>query len=632
MSVVALLAAYQNINVDQNWDDVVALFSCDGIRWGVPRIVFGTNSGWCVRQTFNYPPISPTQRTYYYFSSTVDGEYQYTGKYTDDLTNMAFSSSPPLVNSNIAIARIIANKTLLYPSEFAQVPIDITNPAKQPGMITTNITLHDAVFLGTNGTDFYAFGSISDWTSPNQVYKSSDDGVTWTSVGTMSGATFPAPIGGSSVANFGNGRIQKIGSRWFLVFVNAGFAGEPTSTRIFYTDSTNATTGWTACSGATVDPENIYESYSSNITYDGIDTFYVCRSRRFYIDIMKSTDGGATWTVDYTYPRDAAANGGQIVSFETTSPTVGGRIRGVNSRYIFEHTIGAAAGTWTINANGLTYQNYFAEPELVTGYYANYLNSGGIQGGYLDSVNVFMEGAVYSTNSPTANFEKNGSPYYLMGQASYLTAFAYMPAVQSAYPLSYVDTSFYKFGTVPGKRGFTAEPGSLRCNGGLSYVFTSSEWNFTNVDWTIECWMYTSTANQVAAVLNNLTGGGGSFYPYNFGLNNGKLCLYGYTAAGTLAYSLFEVATLPLNSWNFIAFQRSGNTITLYLNGISIATASLTPGVSLYWDSSPFNIGAYNDNSYPFDGWLDDIRITKGVARYSGNFDVPWRAFADQGP
>lgn len=42
------------------------------------------------------------------------------------------------------------------------------------------------------------------------------------------------------------------------------------------------------------------------------------------------------------------------------------------------------------------------------------------------------------------------------------------------------------------------------------------------------------------------------------------------------------------------------------------------------------NIGlSAGDNSHPFRGWLDDYRITKGVARYTAGFTPPTAAFPD---
>lgn len=77
--------------------------------------------------------------------------------------------------------------------------------------------------------------------------------------------------------------------------------------------------------------------------------------------------------------------------------------------------------------------------------------------------------------------------------------------------------------------------------------------------------------------------------------------------------------------WSHIAVVRSGNTYTLYINGVNSGSGtssySLT-GTSCYLarDSS----GARKLNSY-----FDDVRITT-VARYASDFTVPPRAFPNQ--
>jgi hypothetical protein len=69
---------------------------------------------------------------------------------------------------------------------------------------------------------------------------------------------------------------------------------------------------------------------------------------------------------------------------------------------------------------------------------------------------------------------------------------------------------------------------------------------------------------------------------------------------------------------------RSGSTVTYYLNGVSDATftTSFSQGVT------GMTIGArYTGATEYVAGYIDELRITKGVARYTTTFTVPDQAF-----
>ena len=81
-------------------------------------------------------------------------------------------------------------------------------------------------------------------------------------------------------------------------------------------------------------------------------------------------------------------------------------------------------------------------------------------------------------------------------------------------------------------------------------------------------------------------------------------------------------ATYTTGTWYHIALVRSGTTNTLYVNGVSSASNSTSPT----WPTTP-SIGVgrlYNDNtSYTLTGYISDLRITNGFARYTANFTPP---------
>jgi hypothetical protein len=84
------------------------------------------------------------------------------------------------------------------------------------------------------------------------------------------------------------------------------------------------------------------------------------------------------------------------------------------------------------------------------------------------------------------------------------------------------------------------------------------------------------------------------------------------------AVELFDNVDVGLvkEQWRHIALTRSGSTLRLFGEGTLYATAT---------DSGTYTVGAISGiaNNVNFDGYFDDIRITKGVCRYTSNFTPP---------
>jgi len=83
--------------------------------------------------------------------------------------------------------------------------------------------------------------------------------------------------------------------------------------------------------------------------------------------------------------------------------------------------------------------------------------------------------------------------------------------------------------------------------------------------------------------------------------------------------------------FNHIAVVKSSGNIKIYTNGTSIASWSN----SLDYSDATLTIGntqASRSFDMWMDGFIDDIRITKGTARYTSNFTPPTAAFSNTGP
>jgi hypothetical protein len=81
------------------------------------------------------------------------------------------------------------------------------------------------------------------------------------------------------------------------------------------------------------------------------------------------------------------------------------------------------------------------------------------------------------------------------------------------------------------------------------------------------------------------------------------------------------------SAWHHIAVTRSSGTVNIWLDGSSVASGSLTTSVPT--NGTTAKIGSYYNGTtnYTFNGYMQDVRITKGLARYTTSFTPPTTEF-----
>jgi hypothetical protein len=164
-----------------------------------------------------------------------------------------------------------------------------------------------------------------------------------------------------------------------------------------------------------------------------------------------------------------------------------------------------------------------------------------------------------------------------------------------------------------------------------------SHFNMQAVPFTVEMWVYlTSYGGGNMQLFNKDSSALPGTYPqYAVGVaSDGKLGLNLGSGTST-AYLVGGLTTnaVAANTWTHVALSVDGSTGRLFIGGqlgfsVAVNSASLTDG------GSPLFIGGYtyqrgdtgilNDPLY---GYVDEFRVTKGVARYTSNFAVPTTAF-----
>ena len=187
-----------------------------------------------------------------------------------------------------------------------------------------------------------------------------------------------------------------------------------------------------------------------------------------------------------------------------------------------------------------------------------------------------------------------------------------------------IDTTTKKYGT-----------GSMEFDGSGDYLFgrNTPDLQMGSGNFTIEMWLNTPSlpsAYKRVFSINNPTISTGSDEGVFFEISNTNKMGVGVAVGGTI-YSITDANNIATNTWEHWAFVRNGSTLTLYRDGVSVGTTSTSGSVNF---TSGFNlyIGRWVSSAdRDYNGYIDDLRITKGKARYTSNFTPPTAAFEDIG-
>jgi hypothetical protein len=179
-----------------------------------------------------------------------------------------------------------------------------------------------------------------------------------------------------------------------------------------------------------------------------------------------------------------------------------------------------------------------------------------------------------------------------------------------------VTTSQYKFSEVGASMVFDG-------NGDYLSLADSADWYLGTGDFTIDCWVRFNALPAVTARL---------YHHKNTG--NSALITIQYNSTGSITFNvqktdgsdlifITSANTFSTGSWYHVAVVRNGSNWYLFVNGVSEASQS---GISdaIADLNGTLYIGIHSDlSSYPFNGWLSQVRFSKGIARWTSNFTPP---------
>jgi hypothetical protein len=345
-----------------------------------------------------------------------------------------------------------------------------------------------------------------------------------------------------------------------------------------------------------------------------------------WIYLLQAPSGGPIWT------NSTANSDGFTSSYIYSNLSIGTGKVGVN-----EFT--SAAGVLKLNEwthfacvrNGATVYIYVNGVQVASGAAATYLNTSAAKPltfgqNYQTSptaTNAYLSGIrVVSTAVYTSNFAPPTAPVTNITNTSLLLNFTNAGI--------YDATSKNDLETVGGAQISTTQSkwggSSMAFDGSGDYLRPQNnpQNSMGTGDFTIEAWIYpTSVTSAGVSILSNRS---------DAGADTVLICAFSTTDGlyfHTQATAVLNSGTPPTaNIWQHVAFVRSSGVLKIYRNGTQIGSSvSFTSNLS---STLPLLIGRDGTRSGPatdFAGYIQDLRITRGYARYTSNFTAPTAAF-----
>jgi hypothetical protein len=268
---------------------------------------------------------------------------------------------------------------------------------------------------------------------------------------------------------------------------------------------------------------------------------------------------------------------------------------------------GVSAGTYSSSANLSDANRQIGASTTVTSSSANYFT------GYISNLRVVKGTAVYTTT-----FTPSTTPLTAISGTSlllnYTNAGIYDNAEMNNLETvgnAQVSTSVVKFGT-----------GSMAFDGTGDWLTAIDTPNLQmgSGDFTIEGWIYLNAIGVAYGVIAKGTTSTG----WGISVSSGNKLTFAYTAT-----SLAGATSLAASTWYYFAVVRSGTAtgnLKIYLNG-SVDATSGGAVTDNFNQTNIFYVGASRTGTASLNGYLDDLRITKGYAR---TITTPTSAFPNQ--
>ena len=240
--------------------------------------------------------------------------------------------------------------------------------------------------------------------------------------------------------------------------------------------------------------------------------------------------------------------------------------------------------------------------------------------GYIADVRMVKGTAVY-----TANFTPPTAPLTAITNTSLLTNFTNAGITDATAKNDLETVGNAQISTTQSKFGGS----SMYFDGTGDYLTsnaaTTDLYAFGSGDFTIEMWIRFDVVNAIQCFYDNRPAASQGAYSLLY-LNSDATIRYFVSSADRITSS-----AVLANTWYHVALSRSGTSTRMFINGTQAGSTYTDSTVYLNATSRPWiGINSSSTNTQALSGYIDDLRVTKGFARYTANFTAPTAAFPTQ--
>lgn len=179
-----------------------------------------------------------------------------------------------------------------------------------------------------------------------------------------------------------------------------------------------------------------------------------------------------------------------------------------------------------------------------------------------------------------------------------------------------IDTAQKKFGTASGLFDGT---------GDYLTVPDHADWDFGTGDFTIDLWVRFNDLTTAQFFVGQYADATHRWYVGKAGSSDdNKLIIYFAHESVKAYYKMTNAwSGCAINTWYHLAFVRNGTTGLIFIDGISqTLTGNTVFNINDTGDyASILYIGDWGIGTQYVNGWMDEVRISKGIARWTEDFD-----------